>query len=866
VPEERDVTEALRSTESGFLAGVRVLEVADELGEYCGRLLAGLGADVIKVEPPSGEATRAFGPFYRDTPHRDRSLYFWHFNFGKRGVTLDLDEEGDRRRYLDLAKTVDVVIDSRPRGYLSDRSVGYEALRAHNRSVVYARISPFGDDGPWADFAASDLVHLALGGVMMNCGYDPEPSGFYDTPPIAPQMWQSYQIAGEHAGMAIIAALNYRLETGVGQLLSTSVHQAVSTNTETDLPNWIFLRQLHRRQTCRHSLPIAAPPAISRTKDGRWLLPYRTYLPGGRAFENTVDLLQAYGMEADLADAKYDDPAYRAEPNVVAHIGHVTDALIGRFKFDRNLWQEAQDLQLPWAPIRRPEENLGDDHWRRRDTFVPVHHPELGETFDYVRGKWRAEGIPWRSGPRAPLRGEHTEEVFAEAAGLAAAGRAEGSGSAPDAPMRPHGTPFALAGVRIIDLSWLLASAGSGRFFTSLGAEVIKVEHESRWDIMRFGQGVCPEGGREERDSASEAIPTPKGHTSPNRSGSFMEINAGKRSVSLNLKTDRGRELLTKLLEDADMVVEGFSPGTMGRMGFGYERLREINPRIIYVQQSGLGQHGTRDAMRSFGPTAAAFAGLSEMSGLPEPYPPAGIGYSYLDWFGAYNMATAMMAALYRQRVTGRGCYIDSSQVETGVYLTGPAILDAQVNGRQWQRIGNRSPYKLAAPHGTYRTRGEDRWIAVACFDDDSWIRLCTVLGEGWADDQRFATMDDRLARQDELDDLVNAATADWDGYQLMERLQAEGIPAGVCQTAADRVDRDPQLRHLEWLVELPQTEIGVWPVKQIPVKYSETPAYAGGFLGRSGPNYGEDNQHVYEELLGLGADEIEELRRAGVI
>src|SRR5262249_11429124 len=200
---------------------------------------------------------------------------------------------------------------------------------------------------------------------------------------------------------------------------------------------------------------------------------------------------------------------------------------------------------------------------------------------------------------------------------------------------------------------------------SAMGAEVIKVEHKSKPDFIRWGNGMAPEGLRAERESATGPLRYPR-PASPNRSGFFMEINSGKRAISLNLKHPHGKEILTRLLETADIVAEGFSPGTMDRMGFGYERLKEINPRIVYVQQSGMGQIGTYGEMRSYGPVAQAFSGLSDMSGLPEPYAPAGIGYSFLDWSGAYNMAVAIMAGLYRQRVTGKGCWIDSSQVESG--------------------------------------------------------------------------------------------------------------------------------------------------------------------------------------------------------
>jgi crotonobetainyl-CoA:carnitine CoA-transferase CaiB-like acyl-CoA transferase len=305
----------------------------------------------------------------------------------------------------------------------------------------------------------------------------------------------------------------------------------------------------------------------------------------------------------------------------------------------------------------------------------------------------------------------------------------------------------------------------------------------------------------------------------------------------------------------------------MERMGFGYSRLRELNPDIIYVQQSGMGQTGSYGRLRSYGPTAQAFSGLTEMSGLPEPFPPAGIGYSYLDWFGAYNMAMAMVAALYRKRVTGQGCYIDSSQVETGTYLTGTAVLDYTVNERRWSRSGNRSPYKPAAPHGAYPAEGDDRWIAIACFTEDDWQALVTALGRpSWATDPRFSSLASRLEHHDELDVLVGQATRAWDPHKLMAVLQEAGAPAGACQTAQDRYESDPQLRHLEWLVELAQTETGTWPVKEIPVEYSETPPYIGGIVDRSGPNYGEDNEYVLGTILGLSRERIDQLIRDGVV
>lgn len=838
----------------GYLDGVRILEIGDELGEYCGKVLAGLGADVVRVEPPGGEVTRGYGPFYRDQAHPDRSLYFWHYNFGKRGLELDLDDPADQARFRDLAQAADVILDSRPRGYLDERGLGRDALSAANPGLIHARISPFGDTGPWADRQASDLVHLALGGVAMNCGYDPDPAGTYDTPPIAPQIWQAYHIAGEMMAMSIIAALIYRQASGQGQSLSTSVHQAVSQNTETDIPSWLFLRAVHRRLTCRHSATVARSPSLAQTKDGRYVLPYRTYLMAGfNIWDDTIAVLRDYGMQADLEDPHYDT----ARDTQVARerLEFLTERLVGRLPFDRDVWLDAQRHGLPWAPIRRPEENLADPHWLERGTFFDVHHPELGETFKYSGAKWYSDEVPWRRGPRAPLVGEHNATIAADWTARRDPPRAHAQPRMQPPPVQSAlGRPFALSNVRVIDLGWMLASAGAGRFLAAMGAEVIRVEHESRPDGMRLSPaGAWPPGGRAQREAATGPIPAPTWAPDLNRSGCFMEINAGKLSVGLNLKDPEDLRRLEALIRDADMIVEGYSPGTLTRMGLGYERLKELNPRIIYVQQSGLGERGRYGRMRTFGPSAQAITGISDMSGLPEPYPPAGIGYSYLDWCGAYNMATAMLAALHRRNATGLGCHIDASQGDAGLYLTSTATLDYSVNGRRWSRFGNRSPYKPAAPHGIYRTKGNDRWIAIAAFTEAHWLALTEVLDlKALRTDQRFAHLSKRLAVQDELDRVVNEATMGFDPFELMDALQTRGVPAGVCQTAEDRCDHDPQLRHLGWLVELDQSEIGRWPVREHPVEFSETPAYMGGRFNRSGPSYGEDTERVLAELQGL--------------
>jgi crotonobetainyl-CoA:carnitine CoA-transferase CaiB-like acyl-CoA transferase len=394
-----------------------------------------------------------------------------------------------------------------------------------------------------------------------------------------------------------------------------------------------------------------------------------------------------------------------------------------------------------------------------------------------------------------------------------------------------------------------------------MGAECIKVEWKANPDTRIAA--MAPVGGCAARAVASEPLP---GVTDPDMGGQFNNKNPGKRGMSLNVRDPRGLAIARKLVAMSDIVAEGFSPGVMDRWGLGYDVLREIKPDIIYAQQSGMGSRGSYGRYRAVGPIAAALSGISEMSGLPEPAMPAGWGYSYLDWIGAYSFATAMLAALHYRDRTGRGQWIDASQTECGIFIAGAAIAEWSANGTVFNRRGNSSPYRPAAPHGAYRCPGTDRWIAIACFNDDEWEQLAKVIDRPWVHDERFTNLESRLAHQVELDRLVGEWTSTRDAYPLMYQLQEAGVPAGVCQTAADRCSRDPQLAYLHWLTEVTGTKIGRWPLAEVPVKMSETPPYIGGAIDRGAPCYGEDNEYVLGELLGMSTREISELAEAGVI
>ena len=321
-----------------------------------------------------------------------------------------------------------------------------------------------------------------------------------------------------------------------------------------------------------------------------------------------------------------------------------------------------------------------------------------------------------------------------------------------------------LEGVRVADLTWLLAGAGGPRLLASLGAEIIRIEWKDRLDFLRYMPPFAPsKGERAEKAGALEMTGLSKDSAkSVNRAGFFNDVNAGKRGISLIMGHPKGRELFKRLVGISDVVVEAFTAETMRKWGLGYEELKAIKNDIIYIQQPGWGYKGPYVKFVSYGPIAQAASGLTEQSGLPAPYPPAGWGFSYMDWSGAYYCAISMLCAIYYKKRTGKGQYIDCSQVEPGIYMTGTAVLDSLINGRSWERTGNRSPYKAAAPHGAYRCRGADRWIAIAVTNDDEWKALVREIGTpAWSQEEKFASLTARLLHQDELDQLLGQWTND---------------------------------------------------------------------------------------------------------
>ena len=402
----------------------------------------------------------------------------------------------------------------------------------------------------------------------------------------------------------------------------------------------------------------------------------------------------------------------------------------------------------------------------------------------------------------------------------------------------------ALSQLRICDFTGQLAGAGATKWLSAFGAEVIRIEDPVRqgtWDVLR----AMPPYVDEQRGV--------------DFGGGFNNHNTDKLGITLNLRTERGRELLAEIVKRSDVVSENFAYGVLESWGFGYERLKELRPDIIYVSNCGFGHTGPYHRYKTWGPIVQALSGLTFTSGLPD-LEPAGWGYSYMDHTGGYYMALAILLAVIHRNRTGEGQWVDMACCEAGATLNGPALLDFSVNGRGMRREGsphsNRNAHPAMAPHGIYPARGDDEWIAISVRDDIDWQRLVALVETDWSRDPRYAARDARLADQDALD----AHLASW---------TRTGRFIATCSSSAGLTT----VKGHAWALRISWERLGLWPtvphsqmgdvrVDGMPVHLSKT----DWAMQHGGPCIGEHTDRVLGDLLGLTQAELEALREEGVI
>lgn len=819
---------------AGLLAGLRVLDVTDERGHQAGRILSDLGADVIKVEPPGGDPLRARGPFAGAEADSERSLAFLAANAGKRSIVLDLaGSDADRDTFRRLVGTADVVIETHRPGAMGDWGLGYESLRrslpAAHPGLVYCAITPFGQTGPYAGYAAHDLVLVAMGGNASMTG-SPE------RPPLRCSLPTAYMHAAPEAVVGILTALHARERGGGGQRVDISMRECQLSTLITGAGQYA----LDGEQRGRAGYRIGRTREIWRCRDG-----YISYgLRGGAARAANLAATVAYMAEHDFAPdwlREMDWEGYSPLTLSDDELERLESAFAAFFETQtmRVLYEQALVRRILLAPCNDAREVLAQPQLRSRGFFARVARPDGQGEVElpgfFARSSARHIGV--RGAP--PGIDEHGAALRAE---LESAPRAWPASEPRELAGPGDRAAGIFANLKILELGAGAAGPVATRYFAEQGATVIRIESARRPDFLRVLHVT-----RENRDDPDVLERAPM----------FVLLNPDKQSLANNMKEPEGVALVRRLVGWADVVAENFAPGVMARWGLDYEALATDRPDLVMVSGCLFGQTGPQRGYPGFGGQGAAIAGFNHMTGWPDgealgPYA------TITDSLSPRYVALALIAALIHRDRTGEGQSIDVSQIETGVYGLAEMIVRHSASGEVMERIGNRSEH--AAPHGIYPCLpgpgGAERWIAIAAQDDAQWAALVEEMGRpAWAMAPGLGAASARIARAPELDQTLSAFTRGCEAEALMARLQAVGVEAGVVRDLA-QLQEDPQLAARGHFVTLRHDPLGELRFERTAIRLSASP----GRLQNPGPRLGEHTHAILSEILGLEDDEIERL------
>ena len=798
------------------LEGVRVLELGHMVSAaYATKLMADLGADVVKIEEPDGDRARRHGPFPDDITDPEKSGLFLALNTNKRGRTLDLHTAQDRHHLSDLIGWADLLVHNYPAAQAEALGLDYRAFQAINPRLVMCAVTPFGLTGPYKDYTAYELTVAHGGGwAWLSPGGSDRP----DLPPLRAAGQQADFQGGLAAATACLAAYFRTLQTGRGEHIDLSVQSYVASFLE---HNFVFYTYLGWH-TSRLGRRLQDPWKIFECKDGPIFLAV--------AEEDQWQRLQELMGNPDWSRQDLFRNAARRARNKKALHQHL-NAWFRNWKV-ADLFRAGQDKRICFAPVFDMAQLAEQEQLRARNFFVEVSHPKAGRLTHL--GPPYQLGQPWWNIRRpAPLLGEHNAEQLQ-----------------PTAPAQPvqTSTPPALppalplAGVRVADFSWVWAGPFCTAHLAHLGAEVIKIESRARLDLTRR----LPASPRGIKPSA-------------NTSAVFNQWAQAKKSLRLNFTTPEGRRIARELIQRSDVVVDNFATGVMDSLGFGYDDLKRLKPDLIVASISGYGHTGPQKNYMAYGPAIAPLTGLSSLTGYPGG-PPAEVGLSYGDPNAGINAAVAICAALVARQRTGGGQYIDVSLWEAVAALLPEGWMAYAMNGQQPARQGNRDPW--LAPHNCFRCAGQDEWVSIACGTDQEWQALCRAMDRpDLLSDARFLTAADRKAHEDALEERLTAWTSRRDKWDITERLQAAGVAAFPSMNSHD-LDRDPHLTERGFFVRLRHPEVGRQTHTGIPWLLSDAP----NGVQAPAPVLGQHTDAVMRDILGYPDGEIARLREDRVL
>ena len=817
------------------LRHLRILELSNSVaGEYCGKLVADFGADVLKVERPGvGSDTRHSGPFVAADATAERSGLFGYLNTNKRSVCLDLTSRQGREALHRLIESVDVVVDDHPRDWLDSLGLGRDDLPSRYPGLIVCSITPFGYDAPATMQKAYALNVFHSSGWGYHSPSEPD----LGKPPLkgAGRFHVDYE-SGLSAALALAAAVYWRASSGKGQFLDVSQQQSMATLSDYVLGQMVAgTMEVGAR---RQAFDLRGPATFFQCLDGYvylWLSEPGHWSGLGTLMGDPAWMLDFPERWLEL---------HLTEERIRNCRAHIAQWMLGQHKSD--VATRAQKLGVPIVSVNTVQDLLESEQLLFRGFFAQVEHPVLGR-LRYPTVPYRLSTTPASIAKAAPLLGEHTRAVLDEVSTIEA--RAAGStgsaasGRIASAPLLgPAATAASsaaelqtgpLRGVRVLELTKIWAGPYTGKLLALLGAEVIRVESYDSLDATR-------------RYGVKDINDAP----------GFQAVNPGKHSVQLNARTAEGRRLIQELVRKSNIFIENLRPGAAGRLGLGYDVLRSLRPDIVAVSMSMYGHEGPLSYQTGYAPCFSALAGVCHLVGYQDG-PPRLLNIRYGDSSYGTAAAFAAIVALCHQQRTGQGQFVDVSAVESLAAMLGDSFMGYSLTGRVPTRDGNRHPEM--APHGCYPCVG-DEWISIAVRTDEEWRALCEAMGQPALAD-RFADNDSRQANSPLLDATLAAWTGTRDARNLEAELRTRGVAAFKSLNSIDLVS-DEHLWKRGFYTHVTDSRPRSIPIVSAPWQMSATPAV----IHRGAPMLGEHNDYVLGELLGLSAQARQRLIEQKVV
>lgn len=780
------------------LGHLRVIELGDIPASYAARQLADLGADVIKVEPPTGDPSRLLAPFAGNIVDRERSLTFMHANTNKRSIALDLANGSDREVLVKLLQSAQLLIEATPLGGLEKHGFSDEKFRNDFPHLVIVSITPFGRTGPYRHYKGSDAIANATGGFLFGQGDDIK--GQCTAP-----SHLAYQMAGTMAAMLSLAGVRHARETGAGQRIDMSLQEALTFCNSSSVARYTRENRFERRPGGKAY--GGAGTNIYRCRDGRYVH-FTTNMP-----HMWKEFAQNWMTDKCLAGPEWENPRYRDQHS--AEVAKAFAEFIGQFDAD-DFANQAQARHLAAAPLNTIGQFVNCEQNRERQWLQEIDHP--------VIGKYKAPGAPMRLSLTpmrvrrpAPLLDQHRKEILAELANATFKLAVTRERARDREPM--------LQGLRMADLTQQYAGPLGTELLAYYGMEILKIE-----------TGTIPS---KEREAAVHAC-----------------MNRGKLGCTLNLRNPQGKELFKQMIAKSDVVVDNFSSGVVERLGFSFDVLQKINPGIVQAVMPGWGLTGPLKSWVAWGWQLLAYTGIMRLWGYPDSPMETRCKIAWPDRVGSVTMAMGVLAALEYKARTGQGQFIEGGMLEAQGAMMGPAILDYTVNGNEWDAMGYREILgECYAPYGVYPCAGEDNWIIIACASDEEWRAMAGLVGS-WAADAKFATKEGRKQHRDDLDKKLSEWTRKNTPKQAFRLLQEAGTAAGVPSSGED-LFHDIHLRARGHIVETEAQPWGKITHHGLPA----LPSLSKADAARPAPWIGANNDEVFGKILGLSKEQIAELQ-----